>query len=202
MQWPSYLIALIELEIQLEMKTLFILIIGILLTQDLISNTIDKVPKQYSIEMGYRMVSANDFEGLNSMGTTILFDYAWQLSGFISKKPSYISVPLGYTYLFHGKGEKSARILSYGWSVRHDLLKEKSWTPFIGYSLVLNQLSIESTEGQLFGHQTKFDFGLDHMISEKLTMFTKIEYSMTRYPQLEKESSWMRAYEFKFGLRF
>ena len=61
---------------------------------------IAKAPKQYSFEFGYRNVFAqsnmlNNNKATNGYG--MLFDYAWQLSGFDGKKAkSFITVPLGY----------------------------------------------------------------------------------------------------------
>ena len=164
----------------------------------------DKVPKEYSLELGTRYVFSSTFENKAEMGYTVLFDYAWQLSGFTRKSASFISVPLGYTVLMPAS-EEDARmaILSYGWTVRHEIGRDKKWIPFLGYALLLNQLRISDTEGTVFGHQTKFDLGLNFNTGKRLSYFTKLEYSFTRYPSLGKaKSDQMHAAEFKIGLRF
>lgn len=166
----------------------------------------EKVPKLKSFELGYRYVLSSSFDAQPSSGTTLLFDYAWQLSGFSeNKNAAYISVPLGYTYLMNSNDtlSKNTRILSYGWTVRHDLGRNKKAIPFMGYALLLNQLKLDNVKGGVMGHQTKFDFGYDFMTSGKLRYFFKLEYSYTRYPKLgEKESQTIHAAELKIGLRF
>ena len=91
-------------------------------------NNMEKVPKMKSLEIGYRYVLSSSFDAQPKMGTTVLFDYAWQLSGFTeNKKAAYISVPLAYTYLLNSNDtlSKNTRILSYGWTVRHDFAKNR-----------------------------------------------------------------------------
>jgi len=164
----------------------------------------EKVPKQYSFEMGYRYVYSSNFENKAPMGYTMLFDYAWQLSGFTeNKKKIFLSVPLGYTYLMGQDTMKDMRILSYGWTVCHELTKNKKITPFLGYALLLNSLSINGTKGSVFGHQTRFDFGCNFNINKRIKPFTKIEYSFTRYAFLgNSKSKMLQAVEIKAGIRF
>jgi hypothetical protein len=162
-----------------------------------------KAPKHVSLEMGYRYLPSTTFD-IKNQGMTLLFDYAWQLSGFNGKKAAaYLSVPLGYTYLFGGKGTNTGRILSYGWTVKHDLKAAGKAIPFFGYGLLLNQLKITGTEGSIFGHQTRFDFGYLFKTDKRADFFTKIEYSFTRYPRFgQKKSDSIHAVELKLGLRF
>ena len=75
--------------------------------------------------------------------------------------------------------------------------------PFLGYALLLNQLRISGTEGTVFGHQTKFDLGLNINTNHRFSYFTKLEYSFTRYPSLgNAKSDQMHAAEIKIGFRF
>ena len=121
------------------------------------------VSKQKSIEIGYKNNFNFTFENKATSGMMALFDYAWQLSGVDgTSKASFISVPIGYAMLIpNTNNDKLIKILSYGWAVRHELANDKKIIPFLGYALLLNQLSIDETEGQVFGHQTKFDFGIN-----------------------------------------
>ena len=164
----------------------------------------DVVPKEYSLELGYRYISSSKFENQASMGQTILFDYAWQLSGFNRKNASYISVPLGYTMLRpDSENDSKVSILSYGWTVRHEIGRDKKVIPFFGYALLLNQLRQKDLEGSIFGHQTKFDFGINLHNSGKTRYFTKLEYSYTRFPRWGFDSSYsMHTWELKVGARF
>ena len=126
-----------------------------------------------------------------------------ELSGFNKKSASYITVPLGYTMLRpDSENDVKASILSYGWTVRHEIGREKKIIPFFGYSLLLNQLRQENVDGSVFGHQTKFDFGINLNNSGKVRYFTKFEYSYTRFPRWGFDSSnTMHTWELKFGIR-
>ena len=183
------------------------IIILLLLTLPILSNAQsiekDRVPHEYSLELGSRYVFSSGFEGHPSLGYTVLLDYAWQLSGFETKSKSFISVPLGYTmFLKKTDEEVSVSVLSYGWTVRHEIGRDKKWIPFLGYALLLNQLREFGNEGTVFGHQTKFDMGVNFNTGHKLDYFAKIEYSFTRYPALGKaKSDQVHAVEFKLGLR-
>lgn len=162
-----------------------------------------KVPKYKSFELGYRYIPSSSFD-IQKHGTTFLFDYAWQLSGFSGKPAGFISVPIGYTLLRGSEPNvPNASILSYGWTVKHHLKSGRPNIPFLGYGLLLNQLSIDGTSGKVFGHQTRFDFGYLFRADEKWSPFAKAEYSMTRYPQLgQKKADMMQALEIKLGVRF
>jgi hypothetical protein len=164
----------------------------------------DRVPRSYTLELGSRYVISSGFEGHPSLGYSIMLDYAWQLSGFETKSKSFISVPLGYTMFPKDTDEGvNVSVLSYGWTVRHEIGRDKKWVPFLGYALLLNQLREFGKEGTVFGHQTKFDLGLNFNTTQRLDYFAKIEYSFTRYPALGKaKSDQVHAMEIKFGLRF
>lgn len=169
---------------------------------NLSGQTLNKAPKNYAVEIGYRQIPSTTFD-IKTGGFTLLCDYAWQLSGFNGKPASFITVPLGYTYLSQGKSDNTARILSYGWTVRHHLTPDKKAVPFIGYGLLLNQLRMSNLDGSIFGHQTRFDFGYLFTLSEKLRFYTKLEYSYTRYPRLGiKSSDKIHAAELKLGLNW
>lgn len=182
-------------------KSSFALLLA-LLSGHLMASEFQKVPKQYSVETGYRYVFSNSF-GLAPHGTTFLFDYGWQLSGFSGKPPAYITVPLGYTFLYGTEGQSNGRILSYGWTIKHNLKGTNKLVPFLGYGLLLNQLSIEGTEGKVFGHQTRFDFGYIYKQTLRWNPFVKLEYSITRYPSLGKrKADQIHAAEVKLGVNF
>jgi len=170
----------------------------------LISNaqTFSHVPKFISAELGYRFLPSTSFD-VKNQGMTLLVDYAWQLSGFTGKPAAYISVPLGYTYLFGGNGANSGSILSYGWTVRHELKSNGKAIPFLGYGLLLNQLRITNTEGAVFGHQTCLNFGYRFKSEKRANYYVRLEYSYSRYPHLgAKKSDSMQALELKTGIRF
>lgn len=131
----------------------------------------EKPSKQYSFELGYHHIVHSDF-GYNNSGISTLFDYAWKLSGSEHKKNIYLSIPIGYSYLFTDNNANGFDIktLVYGWTVRHELTKTNTMIPFIGYALLLNQLSMERTEGSIFGHNTKFETGMNIVKNKKNTM--------------------------------
>lgn len=184
------------------MKAKTIILLALLLVSATGFAQLEKVPKEYTLETGYIYTFDNGFDNSGSNGGHILLDYAWQLSGFNKKKASFISVPLGYSWLI-GKGdEKDLRILSYGWTVRHELARDKSFIPFLGYGLLLNQLRQEGTDGSIFGHQTQFEFGVNYDRPDKIKPFIKVEYSLIRFPQFGAVDSYrMNHIAVKFGIR-
>lgn len=182
----------------------FILISSVLFPTH--AQTFKKVPKQYSFEIGPRyLFSHSNITLNNSMGFGGLFDYAWQLSGFDgTKNASFISVPMGYTIL-PGNDAATERIsmLNYGWTVRHELARNKKMIPYVGYGLFLNDLKIKGTEGSVFGHQTEFDFGLNFNTSTRLIYFVKLQYSYTSYPRFnEPERIKLHYADIRLGVRF
>ena len=161
----------------------------------------EKASKQYSFESGYQYIFKTDFDSVNSGGYTFMFDYAWKLSGYHKKAAAYLSVPIGYS--FHPSDNNSMSILFYGWTVRHQLTKDKKLIPFLGYALLLNQFRYSNIDGSVFGHQTKFEFGADYQLKERLSLFAKLEYSLGRFPSLGSDTSnKMQTVEFKMGVRF
>lgn len=184
-------------------KIIFIVLITILVSENSLAQQMEKVPKQYSLEAGYRYILSSEFNNSAPKGYTFIFDYAWQLSGFGEKKASYITVPIGYTIMPAGSSDDDpVRIVSYGWTVRHELAKNKMFVPWLGYALLLNQYSEETIEGRLFGHQTRFSLGANYMGIEGLIPFAKIEYSLTNFPIWgQSQSKQYNFLEFKLGLR-
>lgn len=185
--------------------TLLILVLSIINIQAQ-QNTLKKVPKQYSFEFGYRNLFAHSNITMNNThGYGALFDYAWQLSGFDgTKNASYITVPMGYTILLPDNAlAKRMSMLNYGWTVRHELMRNKTIIPFVGYGLLLNNLRIDEREGSVFGHQTQFDLGLNFSTSTRIIYFAKIEYSYTSYPRFdEPERIRMHYADIRVGIRF
>jgi hypothetical protein len=186
------------------MKKYFILLIflsamGIVYAQE---QTFDVVPKQYSLETGFRYNFSNDFQNNQSYGYGFLLDYAWQLSGFANKKASFISVPLGYTLFQSLNDSANFSILSYGWTVRHELAKNKKWIPYLGYSLLLNQLKTETTVGSIMGHKTGLGGGIQFIPSSKYQLYMGLEYSYSRFMILDADKGKkIQGAEFKFGVR-
>lgn len=169
-----------------------------------------KVPKQISFEAGYRYVlpvidrSVNPYVNQTTNGYGFLIDYGWQLSGLNGKKPAvYLSIPIGYAVMLPDNiNSRRISMLNYGWTVRHELLKNKRITPFIGYGLLLNTLKEKDTDGSVMGHQTEFELGVNLKTSSKLKYFTKIEYSYTSYPKLgDSKRIHFQYIDLRFGVR-
>lgn len=190
------------------LKKILLLVIIICIAGSVQSQIFPKVPKQYSLEFGYRnLFSQSNFNNQITHGYGMLFDYAWQLSGFDgTKAKSYISVPMGYTILLPDNPTfERVTMLNYGWNVRHELKKNQDarFMPFVGYGLYLNDLTVKGTEGSVFGHQTQFDFGIDLKTSSRLKYFVKIQYSYTSYPQFnEPERIRLHYADLRIGARF
>lgn len=154
-----------------------------------------KSPRQMSLEAGYRNVfsiidRSNVLNGNNvSHGFGFLFDYGWKVSGLDGSKPAiYLTVPIGYTWMFASDASsKNMTMLNYGWTVRHELSKNKKITPFVGYGLLLNTLKMKDLPGGTMGHQTQFDLGLNFNTNSRFVYFAKIQYSYTSYPRLNDD---------------
>lgn len=165
----------------------------------------DKVPKQYSFEVGYRNLHTNTLYSNTRNGFYWMIDYAWQLSGMKGeKKKSYLTVPIGMQYYYANTSSDTAmRILCYGWTVRHELAKDKKVTPYIGYSLLLNSMKRDGIKGGIMGHQTKTEVGINVKHGKRLQTFYKIEYCYTRFPQYNnKHSIHLSALGINLGVRF
>jgi hypothetical protein len=164
---------------------------------------LEKAPKQYSFELGYRYMLRNELVadgGIHGFG--FLLDYAWQLSGYLpGHNPIYLSVPLGYSMIPGGEGGTTQRMLHYGWTVRHMIGKPGAIHPFMGYALLLNQVTVADREGQLFGHQTRFAAGCNFNSAMRVIPYVAIEYSMSRHPQFNAPGSWLHFMELKTGIR-
>jgi hypothetical protein len=163
-----------------------------------------RVPKQISLEAGYRRITSSELTNKASNGYSFLLDYAWQLSGLDGGKASFISVPLGYTQMLPDSDTSaSVRVISYGWTVRHELKTQHGWVPFIGYALMLNNYAEKGTDGHQFAHQTRFSFGLSQYNQSSIQPYVELDYSMTYYPQWGiKGSLGHKFVELKIGARF
>jgi len=174
-------------------------------------STLSKVPTQISLEFGYRNLfsvidkSSNPFNNSTTNGYGFLLDYAWKLSGLNGKKPAvFITVPIGYTIMMpDNSSSRRISLLNYGWTVRHELAKNKVIVPFLGYGLLLNTLNIDGTPGSVMGHQTQFEGGVNLNTKTRLKYFAKIQYSYTSYPKLGiKERIHFQFLDVRFGVRF
>lgn len=172
---------------------------------------IPKVPKQYSLEFGYRNLfsvidnSATPFVNSASHGYGFLFDYAWQLSGLNKKRPAvFLSVPMGYTVIMPDNStSKRISMLNYGWTTRHELAVNKPIIPYVSYGLFLNTLKIDGTPGGVMGHQTQFEGGLNFNTKTRLKYFAKVQYSYTSYPKLgAPERIHLQYADVRVGVRF
>lgn len=182
-------------------RNLFIISLLLAVLVSAQAQEISRAPKKISVEMGYRYLTSTTFD-IKNQGMTLLVDYGWQLSGFTGKPAAYLSVPLGYTYFFGGDGSETGSVLSYGWSVKHELKAKGKSIPFLGYGLLLNNLKIADTEGSVFGHQTCLNFGYLFKTGKKADLYTKLEYSYTRYPHLgARKSDSIQGVELKVGVR-
>lgn len=186
------------------MKNFFFALLGFLFLAEVLftQESFDVVPKQYSFELAYRTNFSNDFVQSNNNGYSVLLDYAWQLSGFQKKSISYISVPLGYTYFPASESDTSYSLLSYGWSVRHMLGRDKKIIPFIGYGLLLNQMRFNNIEGSIIGHKTALNFGFLLNSPSNIKPYIKFEYSYSRFGLLkENKGKKIKAFEIVLGIR-
>ena len=169
------------------------------------SQDFNVVPKIKSFETGIRYIPHSSYD-ITPTGWNAQFEVAWQVSGFKTTRNAYISVPLGFGTFFGGgeNGNPEAKMLHYGWSIIHNISKEKKSIPFVSYSLLLNQLWLEGMEGHTIGHETRFDFGYNiRPDNKKVSYIFKIEYSHMTFPSLLKEKSdRIEVFSFKTGIRF
>ena len=177
---------------------------------------ISKVPKQISLEFGYRNSFYKNTRLSNDGSTTgilnnatngygFLIDYAWQLSGLNGKKPAvFLSVPIGYSVLLPNDAlSKKISMLNYGWTIRHELTTNRKPVPFIGYGLFLNNLRVDGIDGSVTGHQTQFEFGTNFNTDKRLKYFAKIQCSYSSYPKLNDTKSLHFMYaDLRVGVRF
>ena len=90
-------------------------------------------------------------------------------------------MPIGYLAVPPiSENTKNLGIAYYGLHITHELSSKKKNIPFIGYSLLFNQVHKQDTEGRVIGHETRFDAG--YYVGKKV--FLKAEYSIASYPAL------------------
>lgn len=185
-------------------KILIFLLMGLPFLAQAQDSVFKKVPKQMSLEAGYRRITSSTLSNQASNGYSVLFDYAWQLSGFNGGRASFISVPLGYTYMMPDTDTShSVRVISYGWTVRHELRPQNGLVPYLGYGLMLNNYAEKGVDGHRFAHQTRFTLGLNYYNSSSFQPYVQLDYSMTYYPQWGiKGSLGYKFMELKLGARF
>lgn len=187
--------------IKIIVSTLYIFLLNFTsLAQDTL---LEKSPKQISFTTGYRMDINSNFSNKASNGYGLEAEIAWKVSGFYRKSAVYFGVPLGYTYAVADTGDdQNSSVLFYGWIVRHEIGRDKKTIPFFGYGLLLNQLRITGVEGSVFGHQSRFEFGLNRQLKKNNYLFAKIEYSYARFPSLGNSlSNKAQFIALKLGLR-
>lgn len=171
-----------------------------------------KSPHQISFEAGYRNIfsqidrSVNPWINTAKHGVGGMIDYGWKVSGLNGKKPAvYLTIPLGYHVMYASNEESSnVSMLSYGWTVRHELFRQHSKvTPFVGYGLLLNTLKKQGVEGSVMGHQTQFELGTNFNTSGKLIYFAKVAYSYSSYPKIgDSKRIHLQYFDLKLGVRF
>lgn len=168
------------------------------------SQGFDVVPKQKTVEMGASYTFRSGFENTAALSEGASFDIAWLVSGFQNKRKVYISIPLGY---YRGAAAGSDTIstsrLFYGWTIRHELRKDKKMIPFLAYGLLLNQLWLSNIVGHGMGHETRFDLGTDFKLSGAKVFTMRFSYSHATFPSFgENESKTMDFLSLIAGLRF
>ena len=174
------------------------------------STTISKVPHQISIETGYSNLfyvvdKSGSYTNKASNGFGVLFDYGWQLGGLDGKKPAiFLTVPIGFTTLFpDNNSSKRISMMNYGWTVRHELSTNPKIVPFVGYGLFLNRLSMSGTDGEVIGHQTQFEGGVNFNMAKRLKYFAKLQCSYASYPKLgDGKSIHFMFADLRVGIRF
>lgn len=165
-----------------------------------------RIPHTFSFETGWRMNFPNEFSNLPAHGVFGAFEYAWQLSGFEPGRPAaYLGLPMRFTSFLDGQTPFAKSVMfNYGWSVRHQLAGGPV-RPFFGYNLLLSSFTPDNFSGytngtstthtpyRVFGHETKFDFGLDFIATKSEKGMTpagriQISGSLTSYPELTRAS--------------
>ena len=188
------------------MKKIFaVLLFGLPFVVQAQQQVFKTVPKQISLEAGYRRITSTELTNQASNGYSLLLDYAWQLSGFTGGRASFISVPLGYTGMTADTDtSRSVRVISYGWTVRHELRPQsKGLVPYLGYALMLNNYAEKGLTGHQFAHQTRFSLGINHYNSSGIQPYAQLDYSMTYYPRWGvKGSNGYKFVELKIGVRY
>lgn len=185
------------------MKTLlFVVFLSLIFSVQ--SQDFEIVPKQKTIEIGTSYVFHSGFEKTAAFSEGASFDIAWLVSGFQNKRKVFISIPLGfYRGAAAGSDTVSTSRIFYGWTIRHELRKDKKMIPFLAYGLLLNQLWLSNTEGHGMGHETRFDVGTDFKLSGVKVFTMHLSYSHATFPAFgETESKTMDFLSLIAGLRF
>jgi hypothetical protein len=142
---------------------------------------LEKSPKRVTLETGYTHILKTNIPEISNAGFAMALDIMWQVSGFTGKRKVYLSMPIGYTTVPPIKvNTKNLGIAYYGLHITHELSNKGKNIPFVGYSLLFNQLRKQDTEGRMIGHETHFDAGYN--FGKKI--FLKAEYSIASYPAL------------------
>lgn len=164
-----------------------------------LAQDLEKSPKRLTFEMGYTGVRKSNFTDISKTGFAFAFDYGWQVSGFKKKPAAFISFPIGYTAIPPIKtGTKNYGISYYGVHITHELKRDQKIIPFIGYSLLFNQVIKQDTDGRVIGHETRFDGGAKF----GKRFFAKAEYAIASYPALgQKITSKIGTWGLKLGVR-
>ncbi len=164
----------------------------------------DRANKFISLEIGPKINLRATPDTLAGSGFGVMIDYGWQVGGLKGKKRrSFISIPLGYSFIVDNKNREISRQLNYGWAVSHELSKDSNFVPFLGYGLLLNQYYFDGIKGSLFGHQSRFEFGINYFINSRWGLYGKLDYSYIRLPVLgESKSKSIHQTEVKFGAKF
>ena len=163
----------------------------------------ERVSKDKTFSLSTTYIFRNDFDNLASGGLGGSFEFSYKISGYHRKSPVYLMVPLEYNYYPGTDALKSINILSYGWSLRHHLGRDKKIVPFVDYSLMLSQLRIEETAGYLIGHQTRFGAGINIKPNrDRLRGFLKLEYGYHNYPEFGvEETKHLHTFVIRAGVR-
>lgn len=169
----------------------------------------DKVEKEYSFHSSSRIIHPKELlkSDKSMMAYGAGFDYAWKLSGYGAKAPSFISVPIHYERFFQSDSVQGS-FLTYGWTVRHSFYIHKKENqkpilyPFLSYSLLLSQLKIDKLSSGDMGHLTRFDVGIDFKTKNKLSLFISLSYGMHRIANFNSKSVKLTSYDLRLGFRW
>jgi hypothetical protein len=146
---------------------------------------LENLPKRITIETGYSRLLKSNIDEISNSGFAFGFYFMCPVSGFSGKPKAFISLPLGYSVIPPKDTSKDFGIAYYGIHITHELSNKSKNIPFVGYSLLFNQLRKQYTEGRVIDHETHFDAG--YYFGEKV--FLKAEDSIASYPELENPIS-------------
>ncbi len=189
---------------QIILLTLLIVISSHLIFSQNQIDTSDRVTQFMSLEIGPKINIKSQPDTLSGTGFGAMIHYGWQLSGFKEKKrKTYLSIPIGFSYIVDNKNREVSRQMNYGCAITHELTKDTNYIPFIGYGLLLNQYFFDGINGSIFGHQSRFEFGIDYHVTKKLDLFGKLDYNYIFFPGFNNiKSKMLHQFEIKFGAKF